>query len=51
MVATDVDRIRRPKPDAVGEKVDVGQVKSQVAQIHWRLNLQVSSVDVEQPAK
>ena len=38
MIADHVDRIGWPKPDAVGEKVDVSDVKTEIAQVHRRLN-------------
>src|SRR5207244_944252 len=51
MIADHVDRIGWPKPDAVGEKVDVSDVKTEIAQVHRRLNFEFSSVDKKQPAK
>ena len=51
MIAEDVDRIGRPKVDAVSEEFDVSEVKAEIAQIHGRLNLQFGSIEKEKPAK
>src|SRR5205807_8881680 len=51
MFAEGVDWIRWPKPNAVGEKFYVSEVKAEIAQVHRRLNFQFGSVDEKQPAE
>jgi len=51
MIAEDINGVGWPKPDAVGEKLDVSEMKPEVAQVHRRLNLQFASIDKQEPAK
>ena len=45
MIAHHVDGIGWPKPDAVGEKFYVSEVKAEITEVHWRLNLQLGAID------
>src|SRR5207247_7507387 len=49
--AKGVDRVVRPKVDAIREILDQGDVEREVTQVIWGLNFPLSTVDVEQPAK
>ena len=49
--AENIDRIVRPKRNAVGEVFDVSDVQREIAEIVGRLNSQFLAIFVEQPAK
>ncbi len=49
--AEDVDRIVGPERDAIGEILDVGDVKREIAQIVRRLNLEVVPIHPQEPAE
>src|SRR5205085_10690654 len=49
--AENVDGVRWPEMNAVREEVDVRDVKTEVAEIHRRLNLHLVPVVVEEPNK
>ncbi len=51
MIAVYIDWIGRPEVHAAGEKFDVGEMETEVSEIYRRLNLQVASINKEQPAK
>ena len=45
MMGEDINRVGWPKPNTVGEKLDMSEMKTEVAQVHRRLNLQFGSID------